>query len=98
LTELLPQLTAPACLARVVAPLIQTLLTFEREGFAPLQARFAVRDALQGRTVHTSDGQMGEALGVGPSGALRLQTATGLKDIHSAEISVRPVAEQDLRP
>ena len=98
LSELWPDLTASACLARVVAPLIQTLLTFEREGFAPLQARFAVRDALLGRAVHTSDGQMGEALGVGPAGALRLQTATGLKDIHSAEISVRPVSEQDFRP
>jgi hypothetical protein len=29
LTELLPELTAPACLARVALPLIQTLLAFE---------------------------------------------------------------------
>ena len=90
LIELLPGLTAPACLARVAFPLIQTLLMFEREGFAPLQARFESRDTLRGRRVHTSDGQAGEALGVGPSGALRLQTDTGVHEIHSAEISVRP--------
>lgn len=90
LTELLPQLTAPACLARVAFPLIQTLLTFAQEGFAPLQARFHARDTLKGRRVHTSDGQVGEALGIGPTGALRLQTDAGVQEIHSAEISVRP--------
>jgi BirA family biotin operon repressor/biotin-[acetyl-CoA-carboxylase] ligase len=90
LTELLPELTAPAALARVAWPLIQTLKAFEAQGFAPLQSRFAARDVLQGRVVHTSDGQQGVSLGVGPGGALRLQTELGVQDIHSAEISVRP--------
>ncbi|PIT77208.1 biotin--[acetyl-CoA-carboxylase] ligase [Limnohabitans sp. G3-2] len=98
LSELLPDLTAPACLARVAFPLIQTLLTFEREGFAPLQGRFGSRDALQGRRVHTSDGQVGEALGVGPTGALRLLTDAGVQEIHSAEISVRPFPVSDPKP
>ena len=98
LTELLPDLTAPACLARVVFPLIQTLRMFEHGGFAPLQNRFESRDVLKGRRVYTSDGQVGEALGVGPTGALRLQTARGLQEIHSAEISVRPFSVQDTRP
>jgi BirA family biotin operon repressor/biotin-[acetyl-CoA-carboxylase] ligase len=92
LTELLPELTAPDGLARVALPLIQTLLAFESQGFAPLQSRFAARDVLQGRRVHTSDGQLGAALGVGPGGALRLQTELGVQDISSAEISVRPLA------
>ena len=91
LTELLPELTAPACLARVALPLIQTLLAFEASGFAPLQSRFDARDVLKGRRVHASDGQQGVALGVGPGGALRLQTELGVQDIHSAEISVRPL-------
>ncbi|MBP6277145.1 MAG: biotin--[acetyl-CoA-carboxylase] ligase [Limnohabitans sp.] len=90
LTELLPELTAPECLARVVAPLIQALLAFERDGFGPLQNRFESRDVLKGRRVHTSDGQIGTAQGVSPIGALRLQTETGLHEIHSAEVSVRP--------
>ncbi len=95
LTELLPDLTAPACLARVAMPLIRTLLAFERDGFAPLQTRFESRDVLKGRRVHTSDGLLGVALGVSPSGALRLQTETGLQEIHSAEVSVRPFPVED---
>ena len=92
LTELLPELTASDGLACVASPLIQTLLAFESQGFAPFQSRFAARDVLQGRRVHTSDGQQGVALGVGPGGALRLQTELGVVDISSAEISVRPLA------
>jgi BirA family biotin operon repressor/biotin-[acetyl-CoA-carboxylase] ligase len=95
LTELLPELTAPAALAAVAWPLIQTLKAFETSGFAPLQSRFATRDVLQGRAVHTSDGQQGLALGVGPHAALRLQTDLGVQEISSAEISVRPFPLQD---
>ena len=91
LSELWPDLTAPATLARVALPLIQTLLAFETSGFELLQNRFAARDVLQGRRVHTSDGQQGLVLGVGTGGALRLQTDSGVLDIHSAEISVRPL-------
>lgn len=98
LSELLPELTAPTALARIALPLIQTLLQFEHEGFSPLQARFESRDVLKGRRVHTSDGQEGMALGVSRSGALLLQTDTGLQEIHSAEITVRPFPVQDTRP
>jgi len=98
LSELLPALTAPTGLAQVALPLIQTLLRFEQEGFSPLQARFESRDVLKGRRVHTSDGLAGMALGVSPSGALRLQTDVGLQEIHSAEISVRPFPVQDPSP
>jgi BirA family biotin operon repressor/biotin-[acetyl-CoA-carboxylase] ligase len=95
LAELLPDMTAYTCLARVAAPLIKTLLAFEAEGFAPLQARFESRDVLKGRRVDTSDGQVGLALGVGRNGALRLQTATGTQDIVSAEVSVRPLKPEN---
>jgi BirA family biotin operon repressor/biotin-[acetyl-CoA-carboxylase] ligase len=78
-------------LARVALPLVQALLAFEQAGFAPLQGRFAQRDVLKGRRVHTSDGQEGLSLGVSPSGALQLQTPLGTQDIHSAEVSVRPL-------
>ncbi len=91
LNELLPSLSAAAALEAVALPLIQTLLAFQTSGFAPLQSRFAARDVLQGRRVHTSDGQQGVALGVGLGGALRLDTDFGVQDIHSAEISVRPM-------
>jgi BirA family biotin operon repressor/biotin-[acetyl-CoA-carboxylase] ligase len=90
LTERLPQTSAADALARVAQPLVQALLKFEANGFAPLQSRFELRDALKGRQVHTSDGQEGLALGVSASGGLRFQTTLGVQDIHSAEISVRP--------
>ena len=67
------------------------MLAFEQEGFAPFQARFAARDALAGRAVRLSDGTEGSACGVGPHGALRLQTAAGMRDISSQEVSVRPL-------
>jgi len=95
LTELLPDMTAPDCLMRVAMPLAQTLLAFERDGFAPLQSRFESRDVLLGRRVHTSDGQIGKASGVSPAGALRLQTDTRLQEINSAEVSVRPFSVED---
>lgn len=90
LSELLPELTAPTCLARIASPLIQALLRFETQGFAPLQAAFEARDTLKGRQVHTSDGQQGLAMGVGPNGALRVKTDGVVHEIVSAEISVRP--------
>ncbi len=91
LTDLWPQATAGDALLRLSAPLVRTLLNFERCGFAPLQAHFAARDVLRGRDVHTSDGLQGQALGVGPSGALRLMTSSGEREVHSSEVSVRPV-------
>jgi BirA family biotin operon repressor/biotin-[acetyl-CoA-carboxylase] ligase len=90
LTELWPDATAGAALLRLMPTLVRTLQDFEQQGFAPLQARFEARDVLRGREVHTSDGQSGRALGVGPTGALRLLLAGGEKLIDSSEVSVRP--------
>lgn len=95
LSECLPGISAPEALARVAAPLVRCVLDFEQAGFAPLQARFEARDVLKGQRVHTSDGTQGLALGVSPGGALRLQTDSGVLDIHSAEVSVRPLPAED---
>ena len=43
LQELLPGIDAPATLARIAAPLVQTVRGFEQGGFAPLAERFAAR-------------------------------------------------------
>lgn len=94
LTECLPELTASDCLARVASPLIQLLLAFETQGFAPFQQRFDARDVLKGRRVHTTDGLDGLALGVNAQGALRLQTSAGVQEITSSEVSVRPFFEE----
>ena len=87
-----PGVDAPWALQAVAAPLVAAMLAFERDGFAPFQARFAARDALAGRAVRLSDGTEGSACGVGPQGALRVQTAAGMRDISSQEVSVRPLA------
>ena len=91
LQALRPGIDAPGALARIAAPLAQVLRAFEAGGFAPLAARFAARDLLAGQPVRLSDGSEGVAQGVGPGGALRVQTAQGLREVHSAEVSVRPV-------
>jgi BirA family biotin operon repressor/biotin-[acetyl-CoA-carboxylase] ligase len=94
LTELLPEVTAPAALQRIALGLVRSLLDFENAGFAPLQRRFEARDVLKGRPVCTSDGLQGHSLGVSPVGALVLQTLGGRQEIHSAEVSVRPRSEE----
>ncbi|WP_315125674.1 biotin--[acetyl-CoA-carboxylase] ligase [Comamonas antarctica] len=87
-----PALDAPTALGRIVPPLVQALQAFEQHGFAPVRARFAERDLLQGRVVNLSDGQSGLAQGVGPDGALLVQTDAGLRAVTSSDISVRPRA------
>ena len=93
LTELWPQATAGQALLRLMPPLVRTLQDFEQRGFAPLQPRFEARDVLRGREVHTGDGLRGQALGVGPTGALRLLQADGERLIDSSEVSVRPTPQ-----
>ena len=90
--ELEPQSHAPDLLARLAPALVYALGRFEREGFGAFAQRFAVRDALCGRLLHTSDAAApsGVADGVDAHGALRLQTDAGLRLISSAEVSVRP--------
>ena len=92
LTEVWPQATAAQALERVAQPLIDTVLRFAQQGFAPLLPAFAARDALRGRAVTLSDGTTGEAQGVDATGALLVHTAAGLKKITTSEVSVRPTS------
>ena len=85
-----PDLDAAAALLRIVPALVQTVQAFEQFGFAPFQPRFAVRDVLAGRPVRLSDGSHGTAHGVADNGALLVHTATGMREVTSAEVSVRP--------
>lgn len=94
LQQLWPEATAPAALGRLAAPLLQTLLRFERTGFAPFRTAFESRDALRGRRVSVfggaADAVDGVACGVSPGGALLVQTEACIKEVTSAEVSVRP--------
>lgn len=87
-------LDAPAALLRVLPALVRDLQAFDHFGFAPFQARFAQRDVLAGRAVELFGelaGNQGTAHGVGEDGALQVLTASGMKHITSAEVSVRPL-------
>jgi BirA family transcriptional regulator, biotin operon repressor / biotin---[acetyl-CoA-carboxylase] ligase len=100
LQELLPQCHAPEVMQRMALPLIQTILTFAEQGFAPFQARFNSLDVLRDRQVSLENGQSqdhthvrttGVALGVNEKGELTLQTALGKQTINSSEVSVKPL-------
>jgi BirA family biotin operon repressor/biotin-[acetyl-CoA-carboxylase] ligase len=92
LRQMLPGVAAPAVLERVAPAVLQAVLRFEQEGFAPFRADFAARDVLRGRVVVLSDGSTGEAEGVDANGLLRVRTRTGLQSVGSNEVSVRPAA------
>ena len=83
-------LDAPQGLGAVVPALVHDLLLFQRQGWSPFAPRFAPLDLLAGRPVQLSDGRTGLACGVGPNGALRLQTDAGMQEVNSGEVSVRP--------
>jgi BirA family transcriptional regulator, biotin operon repressor / biotin---[acetyl-CoA-carboxylase] ligase len=90
LAEVLVGITAGEVLERVARALVRDVRRFEREGFGPFEARFAVRDVLKGRPVRLSDGVEGTASGVTSQGALQVLTAQGMREVTSAEVSVRP--------
>jgi BirA family biotin operon repressor/biotin-[acetyl-CoA-carboxylase] ligase len=89
--ELDPATTVPKVLHAVALPLVQTLLRFNREGFAPFAADFTRRDLLRGHAVVTTQADLpeGVARGVTNSGALRVDTPTGPREVSSGEVSVR---------
>lgn len=91
LRELRPGLTPPEALMLVAQPLAAALVAFEREGFGPVMARYAERDLLDGRAVHTTspDVPAGRACGVSALGALRLDVGDRVVEVTSGEVSVR---------
>lgn len=90
LRELHPSFDAATALVALAPGVIAAMRAFEQEGFAPLQERYAARDALAGRPIRLSDGTEGVARGVDGTGALVVHTAAGLKAVTSSEVSVRP--------
>lgn len=89
LRECLPGADAPATLLRVMPALMQALLQFQAQGFAPFQARFRARDALWRQPLVLSDGRSGVGGGVADDGTLWLDTPGGRVPVSSAEVSVR---------
>jgi len=91
LQELIPGISPPAALARVAESLVQGLLKFQGEGFAPLVAGFARRDVLVHQTVSTTAPGVpgGVALGVDEQGGLRILAEGAVHTLVSGEVSVR---------
>ncbi len=92
LQEIVPDTDPPSALATLALPLVKALLQFEREGFEAFAQRFADRDFLRGRLVHTTyaGARQGVAQGIGRDGSLQVLTPDGcLHAISSGEVSVR---------
>lgn len=85
-----PLLSSQDVLLKVVPELIGAVKDFAVYGFAGFASAFEARDVLRGRQVSLSDARSGWADGVNEQGALRLRTASGVQNILSAEVSVRP--------
>lgn len=88
--EFLMGITTGELLERVVPALVRDLRTFEIHGFTAFRTRFDARDALRDQSVQLSDGGQGVACGVNDDGAMLVQTSQGLREVSSAEVSVRP--------
>ena len=79
-------------LAAVLARVLPLLRAFESDGFGPWRERWEALDAFAGESVQVFSGEArlaGIARGVDERGALRLETATGLRPIHGGEVSLR---------
>lgn len=91
LSEVLPNVDAPKALLCIVPPLVEMVQQFVPQGFAPWQSAYHARDCLWNESVVCSDGTEGIAQGVDADGVLWIRTSVGLKPIHSAEVSVKPL-------
>lgn len=81
-----------ALAAALLAQLLPALEQFDREGLAPFLQRYAALDVLAGETVRVlaGDGEhAGVALGLAADGALRVRLASGERDFHAGEVSLR---------
>lgn len=83
-------------IAAVARQLLEALARFERAGLEPTRREWEALDALAGRRlrVRLADGRVasGVARGLAEDGALLLETARGLRTVHSARVvAARPL-------
>jgi BirA family biotin operon repressor/biotin-[acetyl-CoA-carboxylase] ligase len=82
-----------ACLAHVLAALVEALRGFERTGFAAFRDEWQRRHAFQGARVRLLAPPQraieGVASGVADDGALVLDTAAGVQRFYAGEVSLR---------
>lgn len=82
----------PELTALVIEGLIETMMRFDREGFAPFRAAWPAFDWLRGRAVaaeeRSGQGLSGEACGVDEDGALLLKTSDGVRRVISGSVAL----------
>lgn len=80
-------------LAAILVALADVLAVFDREGFAPLASEWTACHAHQGQMVTLSapDGSSvdGRALGVDEQARLLLETGSGIRAVHTGDVSLR---------
>tara|TARA_Y100001934_G_scaffold10004_1_gene13061 strand:- start:1953 stop:2918 length:966 start_codon:yes stop_codon:yes gene_type:complete len=78
--------------ACVLTHLLEMLPLFARQGFAAFLDAFEEYDAVRGKEVQVQSGEQmmsGLAAGVVADGALRLETADGVREVYGGEVSLR---------
>lgn len=80
-------------IATLAGEVLRAYAQYEQQGFAAFRVQWAQYDAYFGRDIQLaqSDGQRipGIARGVADNGALKVETASGLRTFYSGDISVR---------
>jgi BirA family biotin operon repressor/biotin-[acetyl-CoA-carboxylase] ligase len=89
-----PQDDAPTLWRALMPPLLESLLVFEAQGFAPLRSAVQARELLTGQAVGLSSGpcRQGWCEGLGDDGALLVRHEGVLHRIVAGEVQVRPAA------
>lgn len=81
----------PELAAVVIESLVQTIVRFDRDGFAPFHAAWSEFDWLRSRAVVTEEPGSevcGEACGVAEDGALLLKTPDGVRRVVSGSVTL----------
>ena len=94
LASMAPQAPARnAVVAMLLSRLLPALQQFDAEGLAPFLPRYAVLDALAGRSLRVHEGARAwpaTALGIAADGALRVRAGDGRERmVHAGDVSVR---------
>jgi BirA family biotin operon repressor/biotin-[acetyl-CoA-carboxylase] ligase len=90
LSELGGSMTEDDLLSCILTELTPALSLFETQGFKPFKSAFDLHDLLKNHEVSINAIPFGVAAGVSENGELLVETPTGLKNIVSQEVSVRP--------
>lgn len=93
--ELAPDVSRNALVAALLNALVNRLAAYPQQGFAGSIADWRDADYLRGRAVSVTGArgvQTGTARGIAADGQLQLDTASGLIELLSGDVSVRPTS------